>query len=169
MIHKLDKTIHYGKKTIQMAGCIPESMILLLARLGMGGIFWRSGMTKITLEQDAANFTLDQFLQVITLKWQVSDFTYVLFESDYDVPVLPPELAAHMALLAELTLPVLLLIGLASRLSALAMLGMTAVIQTFVYPGLWPDHSLWAAALLLLIAKGSGKISVDHLIARKLK
>jgi putative oxidoreductase len=155
-------------KVVSTGGAkIPSSLYLMLARLGMAGIFWRSGMTKITLEEGAGNFSLQQFLEVVTFNWSVSDFTYILFENDYALPFLSAGLAAHMAILAELTLPVLLTLGLLTRLSALAMLGMTLVIQLFVYPHLWPDHSLWAAALLLLMAKGAGSWSLDHLIARQ--
>ncbi|WP_321392184.1 DoxX family membrane protein [Emcibacter sp.] len=147
---------------------IPLSLYLLLSRAGMAGIFWRSGMTKIIFENDVSNFSFTQLVAVFRLDWSVSDFTYILFENDYALPLLSPKLAAHMAILAELTLPVLLLLGLMTRLSAFAMLGMTLVIQLFVYPDLWPDHSLWAAALLLLMAKGGGFWSLDRLLVRRL-
>jgi putative oxidoreductase len=71
-----------------------------------------------------------------------------------------------MSTIAEHVFPVLLIVGLASRLSALALLGMTAVIQIFVYPSGWPEHILWATALLIVIARGPGVISLDHLIWR---
>ncbi|MFC7050320.1 DoxX family protein [Emcibacter nanhaiensis] len=148
---------------------IPAPLLLLLARLGMAGIFWRSGMTKITIDADVSNFSLQQMWAVASLNWSVSDFTYILFENDYALPFLAPRIAAHLALLAELTLPVLLALGLFTRLSALAMLGMTLVIQLFVFPYLWPDHSLWAAALLLLVAKGAGCWSLDFLVVKGLK
>jgi putative oxidoreductase len=85
-----------------------------------------------------------------------------LFEDEYKVPVVPPELAAHLAAYAEHLFPVLLVLGLATRVSALALLGMTAVIQVFVYPLAWPTHLVWAAALLYLAGRGAGRFAVDR-------
>ncbi|WP_417317596.1 DoxX family protein [Emcibacter sp.] len=161
------RTIH--DRTAGMFQNIPESLYLLLGRLGMAGIFWRSGMTKITFESDVAHFSFAQLGAVISLDWSVSDFTYILFENDYALPFLSPELAAHLAILAELTLPILLVLGVLTRFSALAILGMTLVIQLFVYPHLWPDHSLWAAVLLLLVARGGGAWSLDRLVGGMLR
>ncbi|MEZ5685247.1 MAG: DoxX family protein [Paracoccaceae bacterium] len=93
--------------------------------------------------------------------FQIRDSTYFLFRHEYDLPVIPPELAAVMATAAELTLPVLLLAGLFTRFAALALLAMTTVIQLFVYPDAWPTHGLWAACFLALIAAGPGRISLD--------
>ena len=90
-----------------------------------------------------------------------------LFRDEYKVPLIPPELAAPLAATAEHLLPVLILIGLATRLSALSLLGMTAVIQIFVYPGAYPSHGVWAAALLYLVAMGPGALSIDHWLARR--
>ena len=114
----------------------------------MANVFWTSGQTKV-----------DGFLHI-------SDNTFYLFREEYKVPLLPPDLAAYMATTAEHVFPVLLIFGLASRLSALALLGMTAVIQLFVYPSGWPEHILWATALLAIIARGPGTLSLDHLIWR---
>jgi putative oxidoreductase len=100
--------------------------------------------------------------------WKVTDSTIFLFSDEYQLPLLSPTVAAHMAAYAEHFFPLLLFIGLGTRFSALALLGMTVVIQLFVYPGSWPDHALWAAALLFLIRRGGGVLSVDHLIARRL-
>ena len=163
MGHMLSRQECWGRITHRF-GKIPASLYLVLARFGIAGIFWRSGMTKITFEAEVANFSLDQLWAVMTLNWSVADFTYILFENDYALPLLSPELAAHGAILAELTLPVLLALGLFTRLSALALLGMTLVIQLFVYPNLWPDHSLWAAAFVLLLVKGGGRLSLDFLL-----
>jgi putative oxidoreductase len=83
------------------------------------------------------------------------------------VPLLSPELAAYLATIQEHLLAVMLLVGLAARLSALGLLAMTAVIQIFVYPANYPDHLLWASALLLIVARGPGAVSVDHWLAKK--
>ena len=127
---------------------IPDSLIALLARFGIAGIFFRSGQTKVA-------------------DWELTDSTFFLFAEEYRVPLLPPEAAAYMATFAEHFFPVLLVIGLASRFSAASLLIMTLVIQIFVYPNLWPDHTLWAAAMVFVLARGPGKISLDHLIARR--
>jgi putative oxidoreductase len=129
-------------------GRVPNSLIALLARFGIAGIFFRSGQTKVS-------------------GWEVTDSTFFLFAEEYRVPLLPPEVAAYMAAFAEHFFPVLLVIGLASRFSAASLLAMTLVIQIFVYPNLWPDHTLWAAAMVFVIARGPGTLSLDHLIARK--
>jgi putative oxidoreductase len=90
--------------------------------------------------------------------------TISLFANDYQVPLLPPEIAAYMAASMELTTPVLLLLGLFTRAAALALLGMTAVIEIFVYPLAWPTHIQWAAMLLILLCRGAGKLSLDELV-----
>ena len=130
-----------------MADRIPQSLISAAARLSVATVFWRSGQTKV-----------DGF--------GLADTTFYLFREEYKVPLLPPDVAAYMATTAEHVFPVLLVVGLASRLSALALLGMTAVIQLFVYPSGWPEHLLWATALLTIIARGPGILSLDHLIWR---
>ena len=113
-------------------------------RIMIGLVFFQSGLTKIA-------------------NWES---TVSLFENEYAVPLLPPELAAYVATAVELTTPILLLLGLATRLGAAAMLGMTLVIQVFVYPENYPDHLLWAGPLLYLILRGPGALSLDHLIRR---
>jgi putative oxidoreductase len=132
-----------------LADRIPQSFVSLVARLAVANVFWTSGQTKV-----------DGF-------FHVSDNTFYLFAEEYKVPLLPPDLAAYLSTIAEHVFPVLLLVGLASRLSALALLGMTLVIQLFVYPTGWPEHILWATALLVIIARGPGALSLDHLIWRK--
>ena len=128
-----------------IAESIPDSLVSLMARLAAGGVFWRSGQTKIE-------------------GLHIKASTFFLFREEYMVPLLPPDLAAYMATIAENVFSVLLVVGLASRLSAAALLGMTAVIQLFVYPGAWPEHILWATALLVVIARGPGIVSLDHLL-----
>jgi putative oxidoreductase len=120
---------------------VPLSAPQLLARLALAGVFFRSGMTKIA-------------------NW---DLTVQLFQDEYRVPLLPPDLAALMASSLELTVPIFLTLGLLTRLACLPLLGMTAVIQIFVYPASWPDHLTWTALLILLLARGAGIISLDHL------
>ncbi len=132
---------------VRLAGRIPDSLVLAAARLFPAAVFWQSGRTK-----------MDGFA--------MRDATFFLFESEYALPLIPPELAAYMATAAEHLFPVLLVLGLGTRFAAAALLGMTLVIQVFVYPGAWVTHGLWATCFLLLIARGAGVISVDHLIAR---
>src|SRR5260370_25875690 len=95
------------------------------------------------------------------------DTTLVLFADEYRVPVLPSETAAYMAASIELTTPVLLVLGLATRPVALVLLGMTTVIEAFVYPEAWPTHIQWGAILLVLLCRGAGKWSLDYLLYRR--
>jgi len=125
---------------------ISHDFIALTARAALAAVFWLSGRTKV-----------DGWLTV-------NDTAYTLFREDYKVPVLPPEFAAHMATYAEHLLPLLLVLGLATRLSALGLLGMTAVIQIFVYPDAWPTHLTWATGMLYLIGRGAGRWSLDHVL-----
>lgn len=126
-----------------------EGAALLLARLALGGVFWRSGQTKIA---EGTWFS-------------ISDATYELFRTEYARVPLPPEFAAVAAAAAEHVFPVLLLFGFGTRLSALALLGMTLVIQIFVYPeAWWPVHSLWAGLAAVLIVRGGGFASLDAIL-----
>ncbi len=128
---------------------ISHSLLALTARFALAGIFFMSGRTKVE-------------------GWlTVSDSAYELFREDYKVPLLPPEFAAHMATYAEHLFPLLLVIGLGTRASALALLGMTAVIQVFVYPDAWPTHLSWAGLALYLLGRGAGGISADHWLGIK--
>lgn len=128
-----------------LANRIPCSALALASRLSIAAIFWRSGQTKVS------GFAL-------------REETFVLFREEYKVPLLPPDLAAYLSTIAEHAFPILLVIGFATRLSALGLLGMTAVIEIFVYPGAWPEHALWASLLLWIIGRGPGVVSLDHLI-----
>jgi putative oxidoreductase len=123
---------------------IPDWLQLLLARLAIASVFFLSGRTKVE--------------GVLTL----TPSTYALFADEYRVPLLPSDLAAHLATYAEHGFSILLAIGLLTRLSAAALLGMTLVIQTFVYPDAWPTHLTWAALLLLLMARGGGAVALDR-------
>lgn len=130
---------------------VPYWLVALFARIPVAGVFWNSGRTKV----DGWNI------------FQVNESALLLFENEFQLPLLNPALAAHLAALAEHVFPVLLVIGLATRYSALALLIMTAVIQVFVYPDAWPTHGTWAACFLLLIARGPGMVSLDHWIGRR--
>ena len=134
--------LEYGRT---LARRIPFSALALASRLAVAATFWRSGQTKVS-------------------GFHLREETFVLFREEYKVPLLPPDLAAYLATTAEHVFPILLVLGFATRLSALGLLGMTTVIQLFVYPGAWPEHSLWAALLLWILARGPGNVSLDHLI-----
>lgn len=121
---------------------LPWSLAALALRLFPAAVFWASGRTKVD-------------------GWAIADSTWYLFENEYALPVIPPALAAVLATLAEHLFSVLLALGLMTRLSALALLGMTLVIQVFVYPEAWATHGLWAACFLALAARGPGRLSLD--------
>jgi putative oxidoreductase len=129
-----------------LARLLPDDTLLLLDRVAVAAIFFLSGRTKVQ--------------GLFTIK----DSTYELFRSEYALPLVPPELAAQMAATAEHVFPLLLVLGLCTRGAALGLLGMTAVIEIFVYPDALPTHLSWAALLLPLVAKGSGKWSLDRVI-----
>jgi putative oxidoreductase len=149
----------YGKLVAAFAR-IPHSAIACLARLGIGLTFWTSGQTKIEgLVLDPIGWNIELGVP------RVSEGAIELFRSEYALPVIPPELAAQLAATAEHVFPLLLLLGLATRLSAFALLLMTLVIQIFVYPSAYPTHALWASVLIYLMARGPGVVSLDRLIA----
>jgi putative oxidoreductase len=128
----------------RLSTLINDSLLSLVARFAIAGIFFLSGRTKVE--------------GLLT----VTDSAYALFREEYKVPILPPEIAAHLAAYAEHLFPILLVLGLFTRLSALALLGMTAVIQIFVYPDAWPTHLSWAGLLLYLVGRGGGMASLDR-------
>ncbi len=118
--------------------------IALGSRFSLAAIFWQSGQTKVTAD------------------WRLSDAAIELFRTEYKLPWIPPEWAASMAAIAEHLFPVLLVLGLLTRLSALSLLGLTAVIQIFVYPQAWPTHLSWATLMLYLLLHGAGNLSLDR-------
>ncbi len=136
---------------VRLCEKLPYALIALVGRLAIGLVFWNSGRSKV------AGWDL----------LSVNDKTLFLFQEEYRVPFLQPEFAALMAQIAEHVFPVLLFVGLATRLSALALFGMTLVIAIFVYPEAYVTHGLWAAVLLMLVKFGPGEISLDHLIFRR--
>jgi len=133
-------------RVIRWLESVPYSLLALPLRFAVATVFWNSGTTKLA-------------------NW---DATLQLFEDEYKVPLLPPDFAAHLAASIELTTPVLLVLGLLTRPAALVLLGMTTIIEVFVYPQAWPTHIQWAAMLLVLLCRGAGDYSVDHLLARRL-
>jgi putative oxidoreductase len=120
------------------------SLLLFIQRLGISAVFFLSGRTKVD-----GWFTL-------------SDSTFELFRTDYALPLIPPDVAAYAATISEHVFSILLVLGLFTRLSATALLGMTLVIEIFVYPDAWPTHLSWAGLLLPLIAYGGGRFSIDQ-------
>ncbi len=122
----------------------PLALIQLAMRVAVGTVFLKSGLLKIN-------------------SWE---FAIKLFEDEYKLPVISPWLGAVLATFNELTFSVLLIVGLATRLATLPLLGMVLVIQVLVYPQAWPEHLLWASILVFLLTRGPGIVSVDGLIAR---
>jgi putative oxidoreductase len=142
---------------------IPDDLIALVGRFSIAAVFWKSGQTKVE------GLAIDLVDGSVQLGWpRLSDSAVDLFREEYRLPLLPPELGASMAALAEHALPVLILLGLGTRFAALGLLVMTLVIQVLVYPGAYPTHGVWAAVLLYLMARGPGRVSLDHWIARRL-
>ncbi len=137
--------IGWFRRGIALLERIPYSALALLPRAAMATVFWNSAQTKLA-------------------NW---DTTIDLFTDEYKVPILSPDFAAHLALGIELSTPVLLVLGLFTRGAALVMLGMTTVIEIFIYPQAWPTHIQWAAMLLFLISRGPGALSVDHFLVRR--
>lgn len=136
------------QRVIDMLERIPHSVIALAARFGIAGVFWQSARTKVD-------------------GWAITDTTYLLFREEYALPVIPSDIAALLATVSEHAFSVLLVVGLATRISAAALLGMTLVIQIFVYPLAWPTHLVWATCLIFLLGRGPGVVSVDALIKRR--
>jgi putative oxidoreductase len=124
---------------------VPYTLLAIPLRLASATVFWNSGLTKLA-------------------SW---DTTIALFTDDYTVPLLPPEVAAYMGTSVELSTPVLLVLGLLTRPAAAVLLGMTSVIEIFVYPLAWPTHIQWAAMLLVLLCRGPGNLSLDFLLQRR--
>lgn len=138
----------YDKAAALARRLLPDALLALVARCGIAAIFFLSGRTKVTG------------------LLHIADSAYDLFETEYRLPFVPPHLAAHVATYSEHLFPILLVLGLATRPAALALLGMTAVIELFVYPDAWPTHLSWAGLLLPLIARGGGAWSLDRLLIR---
>ncbi len=133
-----------GTCTTMLNRFVPDDLLALVSRFSMAAIFFLSGRTKVS-----------GFLTI-------TDSAYELFRTEYRLPIVPPEIAAHLAAYAEHLFPLLLVLGFFTRFAALSLLGMTLVIQVFVYPDAWPTHLSWAAALLFLVGRGGGALSLDR-------
>jgi putative oxidoreductase len=132
-------------RIVRMLDGVPYWLLAIPLRAAVATVFWNSAVAKLA-------------------NW---DTTISLFTDEYALPLLPPKVAAYMAVTIELTTPVLLVFGLFTRFAALILLGMTAVIEVFVYPLAWPTHIQWAAMLLVLLCRGAGKVSLDYLLWRR--
>lgn len=158
----LSSPLHALVRLTALLGRIPDSLIALLGRFSIAAVFWLSGQTKVE------GLAIDLVQGKLQPGWpRLADSAVFLFEHEYALPLIPPAWAATMAALAEHVLPILILLGLATRLSALGLLVMTLVIQVFVYPGAYPTHGVWATVLLYLMARGPGAVSIDHWLARR--
>jgi putative oxidoreductase len=137
--------IALSRKVLSWLDAIPYTLLAIPLRLAVATVFWNSAQTHLA-------------------NW---DTTLYLFGNDYALPFLPPELAAYMAVTIEVTTPILLVLGLLTRAASAVLLGMTLVIEIFVYPMAWPTHIQWAAMLFVLLARGPGKLSFDWLVRRR--
>ena len=153
LLSQVPNSSYFSSRAIVLIGrvrkwleSVPYSALAIPLRLAVATIFWNSALTKLA-------------------NW---DTAVTLFAEEYKLPLLPPELAAYLAVSIELTTPVLLVLGLLTRPAAFVLLGMTTVIEIFVYPQAWPTHIQWAAMLLVLLCRGPGKVSLDHLLRNRL-
>lgn len=141
------KAVGLATRIICWLDAVPYWALAIPLRVAVAVIFWNSGMTKLA-------------------DWST---TLTLFAQEYQVPLLPPEVAANLALAIEVTTPPLLVLGFLTRPAVLVLLGMTAVIEIFVYPEAWPTHIQWTAMMLVLLCRGPGKLSLDHVVNRWLQ
>ena len=152
------------RRAIGLFSRIPNSLIALIGRFSIAAIFWKSGQTKVQgLVIDIVSGNVQLGVP------HLSDSAVALFAQEYRLPLISPEWAAVLGATAEHVFPVLILLGLATRFSAFALLIMTMIIQIFVYPDAYPTHGVWATVLLFLIARGAGAISLDHWIETHFK
>lgn len=170
---KTARTLHAGMAALATRWLGPDALPLL-ARLTLAGVFWRSLLTKVstmklfTYTELINDFEVERaHLRLPDLPLELRPAVLQQFRGDFALPLLPPDLAAWMATFAELVFPVLLVLGLLTRLSALALVVMTLVIQVFVYPeAWWSTHALWVVIALFIVINGPGRLSVDHQAAR---
>jgi putative oxidoreductase len=155
-------SLRQASTRIDLSSRHASEAITLLARIGLAFTFWLSGQTKIE------GLVLDPLGLQVQWGWpHVSESALELFRSEYALPLLPPDWAALMAATAEHVLPLMLILGLGTRVAALGVLGMTLVIQLFVYPLAFPTHALWAACALALLVHGGGRLALDRPLARR--
>jgi putative oxidoreductase len=141
----IDAAIRASGRALRGLDAVPYALLALPLRLAVATVFWNSGTTKLA-------------------NW---DATLDLFENEYKLPLIPPDIAAHIGASVELTTPVLLLLGLLTRPAAAVLFGMTVIIEIFVYPQAWPTHIQWAAMILVLLCRGAGAFSLDALIRKR--
>ena len=139
-----NKIVAGYRSLLSLADRVPLSLVQLAGRVAVAHVFWKSAQSKLA-------------------SWPVTE---QLFAMEYQVPLLPPDIAAPLATATELVGAVLLFLGLFARAGALALLGVVAVIQIFVYPHAWGEHLLWASLLLLILFRGAGSFSIDGLVKR---
>ena len=141
--------ISFARTATNIAEVWLAPVLDLAIRIWVGMVFFQSGLTKI-------------------LSWET---TLSLFENEYAVPLLPPQLAAYLGTAAELGLPIFLVLGLGGRLSAAALFVFN-IVAVISYPDLGAvglkDHQYWGLLLLIPLLHGPGKISVDHFLRRRL-
>jgi putative oxidoreductase len=142
----MTKPIALAQRAVVLLNSVPYDVLVLVPRIATFSVFFRSGLVKLA-------------------DW---NSTLLLFQNEYKVPVLPPDIAATMAASMELGLSSLVLVGLFTRLGVLGLIGMIAVIQTFVYPMAWPDHIQWLGFMVIILFRGPGKFSLDYLLGRML-
>src|SRR5438105_15168871 len=146
-LHPATTVVERVEAVLDGLGRFPVAILQFLLRFSIAAVFWHSGLTKIA-------------------SW---DTTIALFRDEYMVPLLPPELAAVMSATFELSCSALIVVGLATRLATLPLLGMTFVIEVFVYPEYWSMHLMWTTVLLFLLTRGPGAFSLDHYAGRILR
>ena len=139
-------TLRFIDRLLRRLNSVPYTILAIPLRVAVATVFWNSAMTKLA-------------------NWNTA---LALFEGEYNLPLLPPNVAAYIVVTIELTTPVLLVLGLVTRPAALILLGMTAVIEIFVYPQAWPTHIQWTAMLLVLLCRGAGNLSLDHRLWHRL-
>jgi len=138
--------LRLAARVLDRLEALPYALLAIPLRLALATVFWSSALAHLA-------------------NW---DTTLELFADEYQVPLLPPMMAADLAVSIELVTPALLVLGLFTRGAAVVLLGMTTVIEVFVYPQAWPTHIQWAAMLLVLLARGPGYVSLDWLVRRNM-
>jgi putative oxidoreductase len=144
----LSAAVEFVRQLHTLMASMPYALIALITRISIGGVFWQSGQTKVD-------------------GWHISASAIELFRNEYRLPLIDPTVAAHLSAAAEHIFPILLVIGLATRFAASALLIITLIIEIFVYPDAWPTHGTWAACFLILMTRGPGVISIDGMILSK--
>lgn len=143
------------ERLVQVIGRFPASVTLLILRVTVAIPFWRSGLTKWNGFLDMSDSAVFLFAEEFKLHFFGATVAYPL-----------PKLMAFLSGSAEIVLPILLVVGLATRFAALGILAMTAIIQLTIPDGWLSYHLPWAAMALALMTYGAGRLSADHIVAR---